>query len=77
MKLLITSVPWTDTTSPTMAPALLKAECVKKGIDTSAIDLNQEVLHYVKTKYPDRFDAIQSFAIQYYVLHTKTVYFEE
>lgn len=64
MKLLITSVPWTDTTSPTMAPALLKAECVKKGIDTSAIDLNQEVLHYVKTKYPDRFDAIQSFAIQ-------------
>lgn len=51
MKLLITSVPWTDTESPLLAPALLKGMCQGKQIDTVAIDLNQEALHLVKTEF--------------------------
>jgi len=51
MKLLIASVPWTDTQSPLMAPALLKTMCVNAGIPTVAFDLNQEFLHYVRSKY--------------------------
>lgn len=50
-KLLITSVPWTDTQSPLMAPALLKTMCVNAGVDTTAFDLNQEFLTFVKSKY--------------------------
>ena len=51
IKLLITSVPWTDTESPVLAPALLKSMCINQGIDTQAIDLNQEFLAYLD-KYP-------------------------
>lgn len=51
MKLLITSVPWTDTEAPLMAPALLKGMCTNKKINTTAIDLNIEVLHLIKSKY--------------------------
>ena len=64
MKLLITSVPWTDTEAPLMAPALLKSQCLQKGIDTVAIDLNQEVLQYVKDNYNSRYKDIQSALIQ-------------
>lgn len=46
-KVLITSVPWTDTESPVVAPALLKSMCLNQGIDTNAIDLNQEFLEYI------------------------------
>ncbi len=53
MKLLITSVPWTDTESPLMAPALLKTMCVSKGVPTTAIDLNQVVIRYIQGKYPE------------------------
>lgn len=53
IKLLITSVPWTDTEAPVLAPALLKSMCVNQGIDTRAIDLNQEFLAYLN-KYPEK-----------------------
>jgi hypothetical protein len=51
MKLLITSIPWTDTQAPLLAPALLKGMCRQKNIDTTAIDINQEVLSFVKRNY--------------------------
>jgi len=54
MKLLITSVPWTDTKSPLMAPALLKAMCTDAGIDAKGIDLNQVVIKYVRSKYSEQ-----------------------
>ena len=50
MKLTIASIPWSDTESPLLAPALLKSMCMSKGINTTAIDLNQEVLNFVNTK---------------------------
>lgn len=64
MKLLITSVPWTDTESPLLAPALLKSMCVNKGIDTVAIDLNQEVLHFVKSNFAQRYHDIENACLQ-------------
>jgi len=64
MKLVITSIPWTDTESPLLAPALLKGQCVAKGIDTTAIDLNQEVIHFVKNNFSTRYNEIQSAVIQ-------------
>ena len=51
MKLLITTVPWTGTESPIMAPALLKSMCVKKGIPTVGIDLNQVAINYVEANF--------------------------
>lgn len=54
MKLLITSVPWTDTKSPLMAPALLKSMCTDAGIDAKGIDLNQVVINYVRSKYSEQ-----------------------
>ena len=64
MKLTIASIPWSDTESPLLAPALLKSMCMSKGINTTAIDLNQEVLNFVKTKLPNRYYEIQSALIQ-------------
>lgn len=40
---VISSVPWTDTMSPLMAPAVLKASLEKHGINAIAFDLNAEV----------------------------------
>lgn len=54
MNLLIASVPWTDTESPLLAPALLKGMCQKKNIPTTAIDLNQEVLNFIKTSFQEK-----------------------
>ena len=54
MKLLIVSVPWTDTESPLLAPALLKGMCQKKNIPTTAVDLNQEVLNFIKTSFQEK-----------------------
>ena len=51
MKLLISTVPWTDTESPIMAPALLKSMCVQKGIPTVAVDLNQVVINFVRENF--------------------------
>jgi len=51
MKLLISTVPWTDTESPIMAPALLKSMCVQKGIPTVAVDLNQAVINFVRKNF--------------------------
>lgn len=64
MKLVITSIPWTDTEAPLTAPALLKSQCIQHGIDTTAIDLNQEVLQFCKKNYSEQYDEIQSAFIQ-------------
>ena len=62
IKLLVTSVPWTDTESPLLAPALLKSMCVGAGIDTVAIDLNQEFINYIRNKYGEEKQArLQTF----------------
>lgn len=45
---VITSVPFTDTEGPLMAPALLKSSLNAAGIETTAIDLNQEVKHIME-----------------------------
>jgi len=42
-KIVVTSVPWTDTDSPIMAPAVLKSALTQHGLDAVAMDLNQEV----------------------------------
>ena len=42
-KIVVTSVPWTDTDSPLMAPAVLKSALTQHGLDSIAMDLNQEV----------------------------------
>lgn len=39
-KIVVASVPFTDTTAPMMAPALLKAVLVSAGVDCVGIDLN-------------------------------------
>lgn len=66
MKLLITSIPWTDTEAPLMAPALLKGMCTNKQINTTAIDLNIEVLHLIKTKFDFETEkSLQSFFYGY------------
>lgn len=41
-KVVIVSVPWTDTQSPIMAPAVLKSILKSHGIDSVAFDLNAE-----------------------------------
>jgi len=62
-------MPWTDTESPIMAPALLKSMCLSQGIKTNAIDLNQEVLYYIKQK----FNQDESFKLQqFFYGSTKT-----
>ena len=53
MNLLITSIPWTDTESPLLAPAILKSMCKKYKIRSTAIDLNQEVLNHVRKTFDD------------------------
>jgi len=54
MRLLITSIPWTDTESPLLAPALLKGMCQSRNIKTTALDLNIEVLQLLKSKYDSK-----------------------
>jgi len=46
-KVVITSVPWTDTDSLLMAPGLLKSALTANNITSIAIDLNQEVRHQI------------------------------
>lgn len=43
LQVVIASVPWTDTTTLIMAPGALKGALSEYGIDSIAIDLNQEV----------------------------------
>jgi hypothetical protein len=56
---VISSVPWTDTPSPIMAPAVLKSCLDRAGIPTLAMDLNAEIYHRLKTD-PAR-DSIMKF----------------
>lgn len=53
MTILLTSMPGTDTTSPIMAPAVLKACLVEAGFKANAIDLNFEVNQLIKD-HPER-----------------------
>lgn len=52
---LIVSCPGIVTSTPVLAPAVLKSCAVKAGFAVKAFDLNQEVLHYIKTKYETTF----------------------
>lgn len=45
--ILFTSVPYTETTEPIMAPGVLKAMAVKNGFTSNAIDLNIELLPFI------------------------------
>ena len=56
---VIASVPWTDTPSPIMAPAVLKSCLEARGFPTLAIDLNAEIYSLLKT-HPAR-DSIMKF----------------
>lgn len=46
---VIASVPWTDTNSLLMAPGVLKSALTQAGIDSVALDLNQEVRQKIRT----------------------------
>lgn len=46
--ILFTSVPYTETSEPTMAPGLLKAVAVKHGFTSQAIDLNIELMSAIE-----------------------------
>tara|TARA_R110000868_G_scaffold392934_1_gene663820 strand:+ start:37 stop:1536 length:1500 start_codon:yes stop_codon:yes gene_type:complete len=46
-KIVVTSVPFTDTTSPVMAPGLFKGILTTAGFDCTAIDLNGEVINRI------------------------------
>lgn len=46
---VIVSVPYTDTTAPIMAPAVLKSAVSSVGLTSAAFDLNAEVVNFVST----------------------------
>lgn len=48
-KVIIATVPWTDTNAPLMAPAVLKANLAHHDIQSIAIDLNAEVRQLMKS----------------------------
>ena len=48
MKIVIASVPYVDTIEPIMAPALLKAVLKSHGIESTAIDLNIEIVNILE-----------------------------
>jgi radical SAM superfamily enzyme YgiQ (UPF0313 family) len=58
-KVVISSVPWTDTPSPIMAPAVLKSCLQARGISTLALDINAEI--YTKIKDHPAKDSILKF----------------
>lgn len=49
-KVVIATVPWTDTKSPLMAPAILKSNLKSHGIDSVTVDLNAEVSQWISDK---------------------------
>lgn len=57
--IVIATVPWTDTESPLMAPAVLKANLENHGIPSRTIDLNAEVRNRIK-KNP-KYDSLLKF----------------
>lgn len=50
-KVVIASVPWTDTDSPVMAPAVLKSALHRTNISSRTVDLNAEVRHKIKNSH--------------------------
>lgn len=58
---VIATVPWTDTTSPLLAPAVLKSSLADHGIAAVALDLNAEIINWLKTQ--DRSDDILKFML--------------
>lgn len=54
-KVVITSVPYTDTTAPIMAPAVLKSIAVKAGHEAYAFDLNAYI-HNILVEHPSRLE---------------------
>ena len=47
MLIVIAAVPYIDTNEPIMAPGLLKAVLKEKGIESTAIDLNIEIIQFI------------------------------
>lgn len=43
---VVTTVPWTDTSIPLMAPAVIKTVVESQGLSCLAVDVNQEVYRY-------------------------------
>jgi hypothetical protein len=60
-RVVIATVPWTDTASPLMAPAVLKANLALHGIASVGLDLNAEIRHWLDD-CDDR-DAVLSFML--------------
>ena len=47
MSIVIAAVPYIDTVEPIMAPGLLKAVLKEKNIESTAIDLNIEIIKFI------------------------------
>lgn len=45
---VLVTVPWTDSSIPMMAPAILKPTIERAGLSCLAVDLNVEIFHYVR-----------------------------
>lgn len=58
--IVIVSVPFTDTTAPIMAPAMLKGIVEKNGISCVAFDLNAVVVNFVKN-HPKKLEFLDFF----------------
>lgn len=58
--IVIVSVPFTDTTAPIMAPALLKSSIEQAGFSCSAFDLNAIIVNFVKN-HPKKLEILDFF----------------
>ena len=47
MTIIVAAVPYIDTVEPIMAPGLLKAVLKEKNIESTAIDLNIEIIKFI------------------------------
>jgi len=66
---VIVTVPWTDSSMPLMAPAVLRPVVEKTGHSCLAIDLNVEIYHWTR-HHADQQDLIRFFFDEY--ISTKT-----
>jgi len=66
---VIVTVPWTDSSMPLMAPAVLRPVVEKTGHSCLAIDLNVEIYHWTR-QHADQQDLIRFFFDEY--ISTKT-----
>ena len=69
-QIAIAAVPYVDTIEPIMAPGLLKAVLAEKNIDSTAIDLNIDIVNYV-TKHTHSDKLLDFFYSQ--IIHPEVV----